>query len=90
MFSESDVGQSGIHAAADSAAIPANVLASDVSAAQEMSLVSVNVDGLGNYSSSAEERMANILEAVLRVRPHFLLTQEVTWEMYAEIKKKIG
>ena len=53
---------------------------------QEVSVVTVNVDGMGDYVRSASDRMADILQEILRVSPQFILLQEVTMAMYAEIK----
>jgi hypothetical protein len=69
--------------------VPPVVERVDVAAVREISLVSVNVDGLGDYTRSATERMARILEEVLQRQPHFLLLQEVTMPMYAEIKRML-
>ena len=63
---------------------------SDDSSAQEMSLVTINVDGLGDYPRSPTERMASILEEVLRTSPDFLLMQEVTMPMYMEIQRVLA
>ena len=53
---------------------------------QEVSVVTVNVDGMGDYARSASDRMADILQEILRVSPQFILLQEVTMAMYAEIQ----
>ena len=55
--------------------------------AQEVSVVTVNVDGMGDYARSATDRIAGILEEILKVSPHVVLMQEVTAVMYAEIKR---
>jgi hypothetical protein len=54
---------------------------------QEVSVVTVNVDGMGDYARSATDRIAGILEEILKVNPQFVLLQEVTTAMYAEIKR---
>ena len=54
---------------------------------QELSLVTVNVDGMGNYTLGAEERITGILQEILKVSPQFVLLQEVTMAMYVEIKR---
>ena len=71
---------------ADAAILP-DVDVSDANIAQEISLVTVNVDGLGIYRRSEIERMTSILEEVLRTSPDFLLMQEVTMPMYIEIQR---
>jgi len=47
----------------------------------------VNVDGMGDYATSATHRIAGILEEILKVGPQFVLLQEVSPSMYVEIKK---
>ena len=54
---------------------------------QEVSVVTVNVDGMGDYARSAADRIAGILEEALKVSPQFVLLQEVTMAMYVEIKR---
>ena len=54
---------------------------------QELSVVTVNVDGMGDYARSAADRITGILQEILKVGPHFVLLQEVTMAMYVEIKK---
>ena len=49
--------------------------------------MTINVDGLGDYPRSPIERIASILEQVLRTSPDFLLMQEVTMPMYTEIQR---
>jgi len=72
------------------AAVLSDAECSDDSIAQEISLVTVNVDGLGDYPRSPTERMASILEEVLRTSPDFLLMQEVTMPMYMEIQRVLA
>ena len=60
------------------AAILSDVEVPDASITQEISLVTANVDGLGNYPHSPTECMESILEEVLRTSPDFLSMQEVT------------
>ena len=72
------------------AAVLSDAEVSDASVAQEISLVTVNVDGLGDYPRSPTERMASILEEVLRTSPDFLLMQEVTMPMYMEIQRVLA
>ena len=52
----------------------------------EISLVTVNVDGLGDYAIPPAQRVAAILDEVLRSRPEVLLLQEVTMSMHAEVQ----
>jgi len=66
------------------AAVLSDEECSDTSITQGISLVTVNVDGLGEYPRSPTERRASILEEVLRTSPDFLLMQEVTTPMYME------
>ena len=47
----------------------------------------MNVDGMGDYARSASDRIAAILQEILKVNPDFVLLQEVTMPMYVEIKK---
>ena len=54
---------------------------------QEVSVVTVNVDGMGDYARSATDRIAGILGEILKVSPQCVLMQEVTMEMYVEIKR---
>ena len=56
---------------------------------QEVPVVTVNVDGMGHYAPSATDRIAGILEEILKVSPHVVLMQEVTAVMYAEIKETL-
>ena len=56
---------------------------------QEVSFVNVNVDGLGDYTLCPGDRMTAILAKVLLVRPHFILMQEVTMEMYGVIHRTL-
>jgi len=57
---------------------------------KEVSLVTVNVDGMGDYARSATDRITSILQEVLKVSPQFVLLQEVTMVMYLEIKRILG
>ena len=50
---------------------------------QEINLVTLNVDGLGDYRASPADRMEAILDEVLALEPDFLLLQEVVADMYA-------
>jgi len=54
---------------------------------KEVSLVTVNVDGMGDYARSATDRITAILQEALKVKPQFILLQEVTMVMYLEIKR---
>ena len=54
-----------------------------------MSIVTVNVDGLGEYSSLPAVRMEQILKQVLSVAPDALLLQEVTMEMCAVVQHRL-
>ena len=74
--------------------MPAATVADDAEAdgherggSQEVSLVTVNVDGMGDYARSATDRIAGILGEILKVSPQFVLLQEVTTAMYVEIKR---
>ena len=53
----------------------------------EISIVSVNVSGLGQYLRTEAERIAYILKEVLLAKPDVLAMQEVTLPMYKEIKR---
>ena len=55
----------------------------------ELSVVTVNVDGLGRYAMDPKRRMSAILDQVLLHRSDVLLMQEVTDTMYEEIKKRL-
>ena len=55
----------------------------------EISLVTVNVDGVGAYAIPPAQRVAAILDEVLRSRPEVLLLQEVTMPMYVEIQRRL-
>ena len=57
------------------------------SESSEISIVSVNVNGLGEHSRTDAERIAGILEEILRIMPDVLAMQEVTLPMYTEIKR---
>ena len=52
-------------------------------------LVTVNVDGLGEYDAPPSERMEAILEEVLAVSPDVLLLQEVLHEMHATLRQRL-
>ena len=53
---------------------------------EQVCIVTVNVDGLGEYQRSPTQRLAAILDSVLRVAPDVLHLQEVTAEMYEAAK----
>ena len=54
----------------------------------EISLVTINVDGVGEgHLRSPTQRITDIIAEVLRDPPDFLLLQEVTMPMYAELKR---
>lgn len=53
-------------------------------------IVSLNVDGCGNYRTSVEDRMRALLDAVLVVDPNLILLQEVTQEMYTVLKRRLS
>ena len=55
----------------------------------ELSLVTVNVDGLGTYRTAPATRMEEILTAVLVSTPGVLLLQEMTMEMYASLQQRL-
>ena len=69
---------------------PVAVEAADPGALPQVSLVTVNVDGMGNYALSPDERIAAILEEVLRTRPNVVLMQEVTVEIQAHLGRLAG
>ena len=54
----------------------------------ELSIVTVNVDGLGAYLATSQERMREILTVALDLAPDMLLLQEVTAEMF-EVAQEI-
>ena len=45
---------------------------------------------MADYPQSPASRIASILDIVLRAQPQFLLMQEVTMEMYNEIKQRLA
>ena len=55
-----------------------------------MSLVTVNVDGLGEYATSPAWRMAEILRQVAPLEPDILLFQEVVMEMYEVLLSELA
>ena len=55
----------------------------------EISVVTVNVDGLGDYPIPPVQRIVAILDEVLLRSPDVLLLQEVTMPMYAEIQRRL-
>ena len=56
----------------------------------ELSLVTVNVDGLGTYTAPPAARMEEILTAVLAATPDVLLLQEMIMEMYAVLQRRLA
>ena len=58
-------------------------------AAAQISVVTVNVDGLGEYVEPAATRLEAILDTVLAVAPDVLLLQEVVPEMYAVVRRRL-
>ncbi len=54
----------------------------------EISVVTVNVDGICEYPLSPVQRIPLLLDEVLHSSPHILSTQEVTMPMYAEIQRR--
>ena len=56
---------------------------------EEISLVTVNVDGLGDYRTPPADRMESILDEVLALEPDFLLLQEVVADMYAVARRRL-
>ena len=58
--------------------------------AREVRLVTVNVDGLGDYALTPAERMSKILDAALAVSPEVLLLQEVVVSMYQVVKRRLA
>ena len=55
-----------------------------------LSLVTVNVDGIGEYTATPAERMEDILNHVLVATPDVLLLQEVVAEMYRVVKRRLA
>ena len=54
-----------------------------------LTLLSMNVDGLGSYSMSPAERMEHILSAISAGETDVLLFQEVTAAMYAALRQHL-
>ena len=55
----------------------------------EVTLLTVNVDGLGEYASSPAGRMEEILTAVLASTPDVIMLQEVVLEMYKVLQRRL-
>ncbi len=53
-------------------------------------LVTLNVDGLGNFQTSASDRMGAVLTRLLVVAPDVLLLQGVTVAMYAVVRRRLA
>ncbi len=79
---------------ADAAAVGLDAVSSLVQAppspatCTELRIVSVNVDGLGDYGMSPVQRMGAILDKVLAVSPDMVLLQEVVAPMYAVVRER--
>ena len=56
----------------------------------DLSIVTINVDGLGRYRDSPIARMEQNLNAVLPVAPEVLLLQEVIMEMYGVVQHRLS
>ena len=54
-----------------------------------LSLVTLNVDGLGDYADSPAARMDAILTRVLLVEPDVLVLQEVTAAMLTQLRRRL-
>ena len=54
-----------------------------------LSLVTLNVDGLGDYADSPATRMDAILTCVLLVEPDVLVLQEVTAAMLKQLRRRL-
>ena len=54
-----------------------------------LSLVTLNVDGLGDYADSPAARMDAILARVLLVEPDVLVLQEVTAPMLTQLRRRL-
>lgn len=52
-----------------------------------LKLITINVDGLGSYQTSAAERMQRIVKKILLSEPQIILFQEVTSDMYSAIRQ---
>ena len=55
----------------------------------ELSLVTLNVDGLGEYALSPADRMDAILTCVLLVEPDVLVLQAVTIPMLTQLRSRL-
>ena len=55
----------------------------------EVKLLTVNVDGLGEYALSPAERMEEILTTVLASTPDVIMLQEVVLEMYKVVQRRL-
>ena len=55
----------------------------------ELSLVTLNVDGLGEYATAPAARMEAILDEVLVVKPDVLLLQEMTFAMFTQLRRRL-
>ncbi len=53
-------------------------------------LVTLSVDGLGDYQTSASDRMDAVLTRLLVVAPDVLFLQEVTVAMYAVVRRRLA
>jgi len=60
------------------------------SRAPTVSLVTHNVDGLGDYPGSAADRMEAILTVLLQAAPDMILLQEVTMAMHAVVRRRLA
>ena len=53
-------------------------------------VVTMNVDGLGEYQASPSARMDAVLAEILTAMPDVILLQEVTAEMHAVVRLRLA
>ena len=61
----------------------------DVATLGKISIVTLNVDGLGDYTDPPEARMDAVLSALLEVDPDVLSLQEVTMPMLTRLRQRL-
>ena len=76
-------------APAESEEVSGDVIGKAEGDSDELRLVTLNVDGLGNYHVGPGARMEAILIRVLPVEPDVLLLQEVTGPMYTQLCRSL-
>ena len=76
-------------APADSEAVSADTAPMAKAKSEALSLVSLNVDGLGEYADPPATRMDAILARVLLVEPDALVLQEMTAPMLAQLRRRL-